>query len=120
MNKRGLMLIEVIIGFALIGILLIPITTLFVTTYRINQQSRTIMTYTHLVQQHMEYAKLERNIDMTPIEVILSDKNIKILRTLEPHPDAALSGRLQKVEIVLKGLEDDRELMRLVGLRRCD
>ena len=119
-SKEGLTLIEVIVSFALIGILLIPISSLFLTTHRINQRSRTLLTHTHLAQQYMERAKYAVNIDTNPTEIILSDKNVKIIQIIEPHPKAELSDRLQKLEIIVKDLRDDREVVKLVGLRKTD
>ena len=119
-NKEGLTLIEVIVGFALIGILLIPMSSLFLTTHRINQRSRTLLTHTYLAQQYMERAKYAENIDTNPTEIILSDKNVKIIQIIEAHPKAELADRLQKLEIIVKDLRDDREVVKLVGLRKTD
>ncbi|AOT68171.1 type IV pilus modification PilV family protein [Geosporobacter ferrireducens] len=115
--KGGLTLIEVIVGFALIGILLIPISMLFITTHRINQQSRTMLEHTHLAQQYMERAKHTADINTNPMEIILPDKNVKIIWSIEPHSDSRLSHRLQKLEIQIRDLENDREILRMLSLR---
>lgn len=119
-NKKGLSLIEVIVGFMLIGILVTPISMLFITAQRINQRSRALLTHTYLAQQYMERAKHTTNMAAHFTEIILPDENVKIIQITKPHPDVRLAYRLQKLEIQVRDLGDGQEILKLLSLRKIN
>jgi prepilin-type N-terminal cleavage/methylation domain-containing protein len=54
-NKRGMTLVEIIIAFAILAIISVPVMSLFVFTATMNTSSEKTTDYTYLAQSELEY-----------------------------------------------------------------
>ncbi|RKD34587.1 prepilin-type N-terminal cleavage/methylation domain-containing protein [Thermohalobacter berrensis] len=53
-NKRGVTLIEILLTLTILGIIIIPLTNLFVNTVKNNKRSEDLMIATSISQKYME------------------------------------------------------------------
>lgn len=119
-SREGWMLIEIIVAIALIGVLSLPLSTMALTTYRINYNAQNQMSYTHLAQKHMEISKHNTIMGNESGVFLLEENDVKILITIAPHPKIELSQELLKIDIRIIDPITEEDQVRLIGLKRIN
>jgi prepilin-type N-terminal cleavage/methylation domain-containing protein len=80
-NKKGYTLIELIITLAVIGIMIIPIFNSFISSHRINLQSKRSISAAYAAQSQVEFIKSRSFIELKD----LFNKNID-----DPFPEGSV------------------------------
>ncbi len=65
LNNKGLTLIEIIITLAILGVVVTPLMSMFVTSQRINRESEIKYRAIQLAQKYMEDVKSESSLDVS-------------------------------------------------------
>lgn len=63
-NRKGITLIEIIVTLAIVGIIVVPISTLFISTARTNKFAEDKMEATALAQNYMERVKASTDVNV--------------------------------------------------------
>lgn len=88
-SNKGLTLIELIVSIAILGIIIIPLSSYFINSIRINKIAQYRLEANHIAQQMMEEIKSQRTVIQTVYEgteINEGDYNItKIIRPLSDY-----------------------------------
>jgi prepilin-type N-terminal cleavage/methylation domain-containing protein len=117
-KRSGFTLIEVIIALAIITILVIPISSMFLSTLKLLQASKLLMTYSQLGQQYMERSKYDFHIAPGNYSYDIEDHQMRIEVSIEPLTRTDVYPNLERIQLIVRDFHDNRELARMVGLRR--
>ncbi|MEJ8554509.1 type IV pilus modification PilV family protein [Tepidibacter sp. Z1-5] len=125
-SNKGLTLVELIVSLAILGIILVPLSSFFVNTIKVNKSSENQMIANQLAQKYMERVKFSdldnsdsENI-VLPDEEIIEDDNYKSFEIKKIVQEYEQNNKLVKITIKVKKKNDNHDLVELVGLRKID
>jgi len=72
-NNNGLTLIEIIVTLAVLGVVISPLMTMFITSQKINNESETEYQAIQLAQEYMEELKAQNNFNSSGYTEITVD-----------------------------------------------
>lgn len=87
-NKAGFTLIELLVSMAILTIIIVPLSSLFVTSVRVNSNSREMLLANQLAQRYLEEAKHSPSPTPAVITDPASGLTTEIEITPEPKPGA--------------------------------
>ncbi|MDF2546485.1 MAG: hypothetical protein K0R93_1383 [Anaerosolibacter sp.] len=117
-QEKGMTLIEVIIALCIMGILFVPISSMFLSTVKLLQEAKQLMIYSHLSQQYMERSKYDLYVGTGLHIYDIEALQLRVEVSIEPLERANNDARLEKIQLIVKDIDDTHELSRMVGLRR--
>lgn len=95
-DNRGLTLIEILVSLAILGIIAVPISSFFVNTIRINKNSEDKMIANQLAQKYMEQVKFEEATTTSDDELIGTEGEFKIYKTVSKDLEEGKSYSINK------------------------
>ena len=86
-NKKGLTLIEILVSLAILGIIIAPVSSMFLTTIKANQRAKSILLANQLAQQYMEKLKASPNPMNEPIPPVDTATGFVLLTEVTKYKD---------------------------------
>lgn len=90
-DSKGLTLIEVIVSVAILGIIIVPLSSLFTHSIKINLNSKDRMTANHVAQQYMEELKFSSNTVIGSQTITDPDTGFVVETKVEPFMSSTYS-----------------------------
>ncbi|MBF8982641.1 type II secretion system protein [Lutibacter sp. B2] len=108
-NKKGFTLIEIIVSIAILGIIIVPISSLFVTSVRMNKQSEEMMMASQKAQQIIEALRSDEKLKADPNEELKVDPNEDKSLNYEGYKISNEQSNEDKEYYAIITLEEDEE-----------
>lgn len=112
-KNSGLTLIEIIISITILMIIIIPISSLFVTSAKINVSSKDLLTANQLAQKHMEHRRNNPSIGEINYEGGLVETKVESVNL----GSASDPIDIYKITVVVKNKTGGKVLTKLVSYK---
>jgi prepilin-type N-terminal cleavage/methylation domain-containing protein len=132
-NKNdGFTLIEILVSLAIFSMVIIPFSSLLLSTAKINHYSRKTILATHLAQSYMEKLKTPGTIELGRQERIDEDTGLivytnvcsykpeKYMLSTGYEEDQLSTALLYKLEVIIKDSYSKKEITKLVSLKKIN